>query len=84
MTIKCANCENDAIYTCADPGVDPVNYCRSCLPPWLEVRAGEGHFPLMTLVPEKTSKKKAVVEEPVVETPVVDEPAVEAPADASN
>ena len=56
-TIKCANCDNDAIYTCADPGVNPVDYCGECLPSWMADRANANHFPLVT--PEKSSKKKA-------------------------
>lgn len=54
MAIKCANCENNADYTTADPGVNPVNYCASCLPTWLRNRAAAGHFPLV----EPTSKTK--------------------------
>lgn len=53
--IKCDNCGNDAAYTCADPGVNPVNYCTDCLPVWLQQRAAAGHFPL---VEETTTKKK--------------------------
>lgn len=55
--MKCANCNNEAQYTQADPGVNAVNYCRNCLPPWLHDRAELGHFPLV---------------EPIVETPVVE------------
>ena len=55
--IKCDNCEKDAAYTCADPGVNPVNYCTDCLPVWLQQRASAGHFPL---VEETTTKKKKV------------------------
>lgn len=62
MTIKCDNCSNDASYTTADPGVNPANYCTSCLPHWLHDRANAGHFPLMQ-----------TLEEAVVETPVVEE-----------
>jgi hypothetical protein len=50
--IKCANCEKKADYTHADPGVNPVNYCASCLPTWLQQRAGLGHFPLVEAVKE--------------------------------
>lgn len=66
--IKCANCETEAIYTCADPGANPVNYCGSCLPRWLHERAAAGHFPLVTPSSEKTSKKKADAEAPVDES----------------
>ena len=60
--IKCNNCEKDAAYTCADPGVNPVNYCTDCLPVWLQQRASAGHFPLVESVDESasTSKKKKV------------------------
>ena len=60
--IKCANCESKADYTNADPGVNPVNYCASCLPSWLRQRASEGHFPLMEPVikaPAAVKKKPA-------------------------
>lgn len=57
--MKCDNCEKDAIYTCADPGVNPVNYCATCLPTWLQARADSGHFPLAEAKTEKPSKKKA-------------------------
>lgn len=50
MAIRCANCKNDALYTCADPGVNPVNYCGSCLPNWLKARADAGQFPLVERV----------------------------------
>ena len=55
--IKCDNCEKDAAYTCADPGVNPANYCTDCLPVWLQQRASAGHFPLAE---EPTTKKKKV------------------------
>lgn len=61
--IKCDNCDKDAAYTCADPGVNPVNYCTDCLPVWLQQRAAAGHFPLVESVSEEassSSKKKKV------------------------
>jgi hypothetical protein len=58
MAIKCANCEKSADYTTADPGVNPVNYCASCLPTWLRDRAAAGHFPLVEPTP-KTKEKTA-------------------------
>jgi copper oxidase (laccase) domain-containing protein len=61
--IKCDNCEKDAVYTCADPGVNPINYCADCLPVWLQQRASAGHFPLVESIVEEsttTSKKKKV------------------------
>ncbi len=44
--MKCANCDNKAVYTTADPGVNPVDYCSACLPKHLKERANAGHFPL--------------------------------------
>ena len=62
MAIKCANCENDALYTTGDSGVNPVNYCTTCLPYWLENRAAAGHFPLVDSG-SKESKKEEVKKE---------------------
>lgn len=59
--VKCDNCDNEAHYTSADPGINPVNYCSSCLPAWLHKRAAAGHFPLVEPSvedEEKTQKKK--------------------------
>ena len=66
--ITCANCEAEAIYTVADPGANAVNYCGTCLPHWLQERAQANHFPLVTPVAEKTSKKKTDAEAPVDES----------------
>lgn len=63
--VKCANCNKAANYTNADPGVNPVNYCASCLPLWLRQRASQGHFPLVTPITNDS------IEEPVIETPPV-------------
>lgn len=71
---KCDNCELDAAYTCADAGTNPVNYCHSCLPQWLQERADANHFPLVETVEEKPSKKKVAAAEDKAE---------EAPADES-
>jgi hypothetical protein len=82
--IKCANCPNEAAYTCAEPGANSLDYCAACLPVWQRDRALLGHFPLRTLeqAPESKTKKKAkaVVEETVEESAPVEE----APADESN
>lgn len=59
--ITCDNCNNEAAYTCADPGLSPINYCTDCLPVWLHNRAEAGHFPMV------------VVEEVVVEDAVEEE-----------
>jgi hypothetical protein len=59
----CDNCTKEASYTCADAGVNPVNYCVDCLPVWLQNRAAAGHFPLVQTVVEEVpapKKKKAV------------------------
>ena len=54
----CDNCNSQAVYTCADPGLSPINYCMNCLPIWMHSRAEAGHFPLV----------EAEVETPVEET----------------
>lgn len=56
--IRCDNCFGIAAYTCADPGVNPVNYCENCLPVWLQDRASAGHFPLVQPETEETTTKK--------------------------
>ena len=58
--IKCDNCPTEAVYTCADSGMNPANYCAECLPNWLRLRAEEGHFPLAQAAQEevKTTRKK--------------------------
>ena len=61
--MKCANCFNEAQYTQADPGVNPVNYCRTCLPAWLHDRAEAGHFPLVQPTVEEPSVVEEVVED---------------------
>lgn len=75
--VKCDNCEKDALYTCADPGVNPVNYCAQCLPHWLQQRADSGHFPLVEMLEEKPAKKKAAKEEEPKEEPKEEEPKAE-------
>jgi hypothetical protein len=62
--VRCDNCFGIAAYTCADPGVNPVNYCTNCLPVWLQERANAGHFPLVEPLSEP------VVEEVKEEAPV--------------
>jgi len=59
--LKCDNCDNQAVYTCADPGLSPINYCANCLPVWLHSRAEAGHFPLAVVeeTPAPKTKKKA-------------------------
>lgn len=66
--VKCDNCDKDATYTTADPGVNPAHYCPACLPVWLRTRASVGHFPLLTQEEEletsaKPKKKKPKVDE---------------------
>jgi hypothetical protein len=70
--LTCDNCTQTAIYTCADPGLSPINYCADCLPVWLHSRAEAGHFPL------------AVVEAPVEETPAPKTKKKAAPSDENN
>ena len=67
--VKCDNCDNDATYTCADPGVNPINYCQQCLPLWLQERADAGHFPLVEAIEKKSAKKAEVKEEAKEEAP---------------
>jgi len=67
--VKCDNCDNDAVYTCADPGVNPVNYCAPCLPHWLQERADSGHFPLVEFIDDKPAKKAKKEEEAKEEEP---------------
>lgn len=63
--VKCDNCEKDALYTCADPGANPVNFCSSCLPTWLLDRALAGQLPLVKPEAPKSSKasKKKTADE---------------------
>ena len=55
--MKCDNCEDKALYTCADPGVNPVSYCAACLPAWLNERALAGQFPLVEKKEDKKEEK---------------------------
>ena len=48
--LRCNNCGELAAYTCADPGLNPVNYCANCLPVWLQERANAGSFPLVETI----------------------------------
>lgn len=66
--MSCVNCSSEAIYTCADPGVNPIDYCATCLPIWLRDRAARGDFPLRVITPiEKSSKKEPEKGNEVVE-----------------
>lgn len=73
--MKCVNCDNHAIYTVADAGVNPVDYCTQCLPKHLRERATAGHFPLAFTSAEEPTKKssKKKTENTVVEE-VTEEP----------
>ena len=55
---RCDNCFELAAYTCADPGLNPVNYCENCIPVWMRERAESGHFPLVQPVSETPAPKK--------------------------
>ena len=70
ITMKCVNCDNHAIYTVADAGVNPVDYCGPCLPKHLRERAAAGHFSLAVVSAEEPKPSKKKVETPVVEEPV--------------
>jgi hypothetical protein len=55
--MTCYNCTNPALYYVNDPSASPAAYCNACLPPWLKVRADEGHFPLPAEEAKKESDK---------------------------
>ena len=65
--MKCVNCPNNAEYTLADKGANPISYCPICLPPHLQVRALSGQLPQpgkstgtpIIESPKKTVKKAA-------------------------
>lgn len=42
--MTCTNCPQEAVFHVADPGANPVQYCRACLPPHLNGRALNGDF----------------------------------------
>ena len=70
---KCVNCPEAAMYTLADPGVNPLDYCANCLPYWLRARAESGHFPLAEAPKAKKKAAAPVEEESTVEEAPVDE-----------
>ena len=74
--MKCVNCDEQAAYAVAEPGVNPVEYCNNCLPKHLQTRARAGHFPLPKPVVEKPvaekKSKASKAEAPVVEEAPVD------------
>lgn len=80
--MKCANCDNAAVYNVADPGVNPVDYCNNCLPKHLADRARAGQFKTYTEKAEKAEKKstKAAPVETPAEAPA-EEPAAEPAAE---
>lgn len=51
--VQCDNCESARVFLVNDPGANPVNYCRRCLPAHLQSRANAGAFKL----PKKTAAK---------------------------
>ena len=67
--MKCVNCPNNAEFTLADKGANPISYCPLCLPPHLQVRALSGQLSLIepdnlenakvVEAPKKTTKKAA-------------------------
>jgi hypothetical protein len=79
--VKCVNCDNHAVYTVADAGVNPVDYCLQCLPKHLRGRADAGQLQLAfseDQTPKKSSKKK---EEPAAEEPAAEETPAEETAE---
>ena len=68
-TLKCANCDNPAGYSLVDPGVNPVDYCDSCIPEPFRARAGRGEMTLrvvteITPQPEPEPQAQFVVDGP--------------------
>lgn len=59
----CVNCPNEAEYHVADPGVNPLDLCDSCLPNHWRDRARAGHF---TLLQSTDAAVAEVVEESVI------------------
>lgn len=53
--MKCANCTNYAEYTDCTLGVNPVNYCLTCLPESLRLEAAQGRMPLVAEKKEEES-----------------------------
>lgn len=95
--MKCANCDNDAQYTFADPGTQTINFCSNCLPTWLHDRAQAGHFPVIkdavtepvveevVVEPKSAAKRKRTAEDkPAVEDSAEETSEAEVPADENN
>lgn len=61
--MNCDNCAKPALYYVNDQGSSPSAFCNACLPPWLKVRANEGHFPLPKVEEAKPSKKASAKDE---------------------
>ena len=62
--MTCCNCKNKAVYTVADPGVNPLDYCNNCLPKHLQARAKAGQFAIAKPAKVETPKAEAPKEEP--------------------
>lgn len=57
--MKCANCDNEALYTYQTPSVGPIHYCVSCLPAFLRPLAKSG---ALTVTPAFTEQAAVVAE----------------------
>lgn len=93
--MKCANCDNEALYVYDTVGSNDVLYCASCLPGFLRPALKAGVLTttasyqarqaevlaLLAPKPEPVVVEEPVVE-PVVEETPVEEPVVEEPAPA--
>lgn len=55
--MTCCNCPEQAVFYLNDPGVNPLYYCRACLPPHFRTRAESGQLDL-----PKTKKTKTTQE----------------------
>lgn len=54
--MKCCNCSDNAVFYVNDPGANPLDYCRRCLPTHLRVRSDLGHFNYPPVKPPRQRK----------------------------
>lgn len=55
--MKCANCENQAIYLVENKGANSIYYCAKCLPLRLHATAMAGHYDIPAPIVEEPVKK---------------------------
>jgi hypothetical protein len=85
--VKCANCDNEALYVYDVPATDTVYFCSVHLPRFLRKQAESGLLPTTDAYAVKQAQiaeilapvEEAPVEEPVVEEPAAEEPTVAKP-----